>query len=71
MENLAQSFTRLIVISAGRVIPDISGADSTMSIMVINATGETDVLTTGVDGNCETVEFPSEADPENVYHIIC
>ena len=71
MENLAQSFTRLIVISAGRVIPDISGADSTMSIMVINATDETDVLTTGVDGNCETVEFPSEADPENVYHIIC
>ena len=71
MENLAESFTRLIVISAGRVIPDLGGLDSTMSVMVINATDETDVLTTGVDGNCETVEFPSEADPENVYHIIC
>ena len=71
MENLAESFTRLIVISAGRVMPDLSGSDHTMSVMVINATDETDVLTTGIDGNCETVEFPSEADSENVYHIIC
>ena len=71
MENLAESFTRLIVISAGRVMPDLSCSDHTMSVMVINATDETDVLTTNIDGNCETVEFPSEADPENVYHIIC
>ncbi len=71
MDNLSESFTRLIVISAGRVIPDISGADGTMSVMVINATDETDKLITGTDGNCETVDFPSGENSDNVYHIIC
>ncbi len=71
MDNLSESFTRLIVISAGRVIPDLSGIDNTMGVMVINATEETDTLVTGIDGNCETVEFPSGENSENVYHIIC
>ena len=71
MENLADSFTKLIVISAGKILPDLNGIDETMSVMVINATDEVDTLRTSVDGNCETVEFPSDRNSEDTYHIIC
>lgn len=71
MDNLSESFTKLIVISAGKVIPDTGGIEENLSVMIINATDEVDTLLTGVDGNCETVEFPSNANSENTYHIIC
>lgn len=71
MEKLYYNCTKLIVISAGHIIQNFRGIDDTIGVMAINTTSKTDKLVTGIDGNCETLEFPSNADKESVYRIIC
>ena len=71
-EHLEQSFSRLVIFSAGKYASDIRTLGSHIGVTLIGVEKEVEsalYTTLGID--CETVVFPAESAEQAEYKIIC
>lgn len=70
-EHLEQSFTRLVILSAGRYEGELSELDSQIGVTVVSAVDSQAAVYAQLNENREVVEVPAVPSGDEVFRILC
>lgn len=70
-EHLEQSFTRLLILSAGRYDGELNELDSQVGVTVVSAVDAQEAVYAQLSGTREIVEIPAVPSGEDVFRILC
>ncbi|WP_455720693.1 DUF58 domain-containing protein [Agathobacter sp.] len=71
MEHMAQYFTRLIVLSAGRYDQNLNGLENELGVMLMESAQCREYEYTRLSGGIEMVSIPIDNEDKESYRIIC
>ena len=70
-EHLEQHFTRLLIVSAGWYVRDVSSLEKQIGVTVISAVDAPNAVYASMGSNCQVAELPADPSRKETFRVIC
>lgn len=70
-EHLEQHFTRLLIVSAGWYVRDVSSLENQIGVTVISAVDAPNAVYASMGSSCQVAELPADPSRKETFRVIC
>ena len=71
LDHLEQYFSKLLIVSAGKYLQELSNMEGRISITVISAVNDQKFMHIKLNNFCDLAEIPTEQKNDETYRVIC